>query len=86
MICLTTTLKDQQLRQELHRLQITEGNPIATGESIKNICHRYKRHPKYIQVMMPIEVDNDMDAGYSYVVMNGADFLFLNFIQFQIEF
>lgn len=86
MISLTTTLKDQQLRQELHRLQITEGDPKATGESIKNICHRYKRHPKYIQVMLPVEADNDMDAGYSYVMMNGADFLFLNFIQFQIEY
>ena len=86
MISITTTLPNPQLRADLHRISIVEGNPIALGESLRHLHHIYKLAYKHFSVIMPIEVDNDMDAGYSYIDMNGEDFMFLNFIQFQIEY
>lgn len=86
MISLTTTLKDQQLRQELHRVLLTEDNHLATAQTIKSICHRYKCPPKYIEVIMPVDCDTTFGCDYTYVKMNGADFLFLSFIQFRFIF
>lgn len=86
MISITTTLPNPQLRADLHRISIVEGNPIALGESLRQLHHRFKCPYKYFSILMPIDVDNDIDAGYSYVAMNGEDFMFLNFIQFQIEY
>lgn len=86
MISLTTTLHNRQLREDLHRLLMTDDNHLATAQAISNICRRYKCPPKYIEVIIPVDDDTSFGCDYTYVKMNGADFLFLAFIQFQFIF